>query len=113
MKSLKAVSMVTEYHTSMMMNELDSESEQNEDDDVVDENDQDHTAQQITQPDCCRYQPLFILYDCEGTGGVSYRDHIVEIAAVLQPLELSSELSVPITFQSLVYTSKRISAPGR
>ena len=30
--------------------------------------------------------PLFFVYDCEGTGGVIYTDHIVEIAAAVQPL---------------------------
>ena len=36
--------------------------------------------------------PLYSLYDCEGTGGSIYKDHIVEIAAVLQPLANNVEL---------------------
>ena len=59
--------------------------------------------------------PLYFLYDCEGTGGSIYKDHIVEIAAVLQPLpsNLHVKTKLPTTFQSLVNTSKRIAAPGK
>ena len=59
--------------------------------------------------------PLYFLYDCEGTGGSVYKDHIVEIAAVLQPLpsNLHVKTKLPTTFQSLVNTSKRIAAPGK
>ncbi|KAJ7361960.1 hypothetical protein OS493_014608 [Desmophyllum pertusum] len=55
--------------------------------------------------------PLYFLYDCEATGGLVYEDHIVEIAAVLQPLPFNLQTKLPTNFQSLVNTSKRIAAP--
>ena len=54
--------------------------------------------------------PLYFLYDCEGTGESIYKDHIVEIAASLQPLpsNLHVKTKLPTTFQSLVNTSKKL-----
>ena len=57
-------------------------------------------------------ESLYFLYDCEGTGGSVYKDHIVEIAAVLQPLPGNVETNIPSTFQSLINTSQSIAAPG-
>ncbi|XP_048589220.1 uncharacterized protein LOC5522005 isoform X2 [Nematostella vectensis] len=52
--------------------------------------------------------PLYFLYDCEGTGGSVYSDHIIEIAASVQPLPEEVNLTTTEEFQSLVYTSKKI-----
>ena len=57
--------------------------------------------------------PLYFLYDCEGTGGSIYKDDIVEIAAVLQPLANNVETHLEKSFHSLVNMSRRIAAPGR
>lgn len=56
--------------------------------------------------------PLYFVYDCEGTGGSVYKDHIVEIAAVLQPLPDNVKVTQPTHFHSLINTSRRIAAPG-
>ena len=56
--------------------------------------------------------PLYFLNDCEGTGGSVYEDHVVEIAAVLQPLAGNVETNIPSTFQSVINTSKRVGTLG-
>lgn len=56
--------------------------------------------------------PLFFLYDCEGTGGSVYSDHIIEIAAVVQLLPGQIQIASQLHFQSLVYTAKRIAPVG-
>lgn len=56
--------------------------------------------------------PLFFVYDSEGTGGVVYRDCIIEIAASLQPLPDSLQIKSKLEFQSLVKTSRPINPIG-
>ena len=75
---------------------------------LTDSSDDDESSDEVTD----RPSPLYFLYDCEGTRGSVYKDHIVEIAAVLQPLPGNVETNIPSTFQSLINTSKRIAAPG-
>ncbi|KAL9976746.1 hypothetical protein ACROYT_G014075 [Oculina patagonica] len=55
--------------------------------------------------------PLYFVYDCEGTGGSVYKDHILEDAAVLQTLPDNVRVTQPTHFHSLIYTSRRIAAP--
>ena len=57
--------------------------------------------------------PLFFLYDCEGTGGSVYTDHIIKLASVVQPLPHNIQIASPLQFQSLVYTAKRIAPVGK
>ena len=85
MTSLKAVSITTKYSAGGC-DDSSSESE---------------FSDSFPEPDCSDDEcgddeggdelhgnpsPLYFLYDCEGTGGSIYKDHIVEIAAVLHPL---------------------------
>ena len=110
MTSLKAVSITTKYSAGG----CDDSSSESEFSDGSDS---------FPEPDCSDDEcgdelqgnpsPLYFLYDCEGTGGSIYKDHIVEIAAVLQPLANNVETHVEKYFHSLVNTSRRIAAPGR
>ena len=118
MKSLKAVSVTTSYcGTVGSESEESGDSENSEDElsepdnyisNLTDSSDDDESSDEVTDSP----SPLYFLYDCEGTGGSVYKDHIVEIAAVLQPLPGNVETNIPSTFQSLINTSKRIAAPG-
>ena len=118
MKSLKAVSVTTSYcGTAGSESEESGDSENSEDElsepdnyisNLTDSSDDDESSDEVTDSP----SPLYFLYDCEGTGGSVYNDHIVEIAAVLQPLPGNVETNIPSTFQSLINTSKRIAAPG-
>ena len=122
MKSLKAVSVTTTY-SGEGCDDIESEMECSDSEgsdaelskpepdhcipvsaDSSDEEPGDELSQQPS--------PLYFLYDCEGTGGSVYKDHIVEIAAVLQPMPGNLQTQLPTSFQSLVNTSKRIAAPG-
>ncbi|CAH3030316.1 unnamed protein product [Porites evermanni] len=117
MKSLKAVSVTTSYcGTAGSESEESGDSENSEDElsepdnytsNLTDSSDDDESRQFLVM----NPSPLYFLYDCEGTGGSVYKDHIVEIAAVLQPLPGNVETNIPSTFQSLINTSKRIAAP--
>ena len=118
MKSLKAVSVTTSYcGTAGSESEESGDSDNSEDElsepdnyisNLTDSSDDDESSDEVTDSPF----PLYFLYDCEGTGGSIYKDHIVEIAAVLQPLPGIVETNIPTTFQSLINTSKRIAAPG-
>lgn len=92
MKSLKSVSVTTSYcgaghDTDSELESSDSENseELSEPDNCIpnstDSNDDESGEEMSDNP-----SPLYFLYDCEGTGGSIYKDHIVEIAASLQPL---------------------------
>ena len=115
MKSLKSVSVTTSYCGAV--HDTDSELESS---------DSESSEEELSEPDNCIPNstdtsddesgeemsdnpfPLYFLYDCEGTVGSIYKDHMVEIAAVLQPLpsNLPVNTKLPTTFQSLVKTSK-------
>ena len=118
MASLKAVSITTKYSAcgcddssseSEFSNSSDSfpEPDCSESVPVTDSSDDDCEVGLQNNP-----SPLYFLYDCEGTGGSIYKDHIVEIAAVLQPLANIVETHLEKSFHSLVNTS-RIAAPGK
>ena len=118
MKSLKAVSVTTSYcGTAGSESEESGDSENSEDElseqdnyisNLTDSSDDDESSDEVTDSP----SPLYFLYGCEGTGGSVYKDHIVEIVAVLQPLPGNVETNIPSTFQSLINTSQRIAAPG-
>lgn len=118
MKSLKSVTVTTKYCAGGY-EESDSESSDGESSDEESSLSDGSTCIAI-EPDSSESEdelpdhpsPLYFLYDCEGTGGSVYKDHIVEIAAVLQPLPHNVKTTQPTKFQSLVNTSKRIAAPG-
>ena len=119
MKSLKAVSVTTTYNHCSDSDDSESESSDTENSDQeeldpacclpipADSSDDELAEEMSDEP-----TPLYFLYDCEATGGSVYKDHIVEVAAVVQPLPDNVQSSLPTTFQSLVNTSKRIAAPG-
>lgn len=122
MKSLKAVTITTKYSAGGCEDSgsdseyTDSECEGSDEESSIPEScipveldSSDESDGEL--PD--HPSPLYFLYDCEGTGGSVYKDHIVEIAAVLQPLPNNVETTLPRHFQSLVNTSKRIAAPGK
>ena len=122
MKSLKSVSVTTSYcgaghDTDSELESSDSESSEEElsEPDNCIPNSTDTSDDESGEEMSDNLSPLYFLYDCEGTGGSIYKDHIVEIAAVLQPLpsNLHVNTKLPTTFQSLVNTSKRIAAPGK
>ena len=122
MKSLKSVSVTTSYcgaghDTDSELESSDSESSEEElsEPDNCIPNSTDSSDDESGEEMSDNSSPLYFLYDCEGTGGSIYKDHIVEIAAVLQPLpsNLHVKTKLPTTFQSLVNTSKRIAAPGK
>ena len=118
MESLRACTQTFIYNPASAMVESDArrdDSESNEDevacettglplsDDDDDEADDD--SKDISLP-----SPLYFLYDCEGTGGSIYDDHIVEIAAIVQPLCV--DIRAPTEFQFLVKTSRKIKPIG-
>ena len=119
MTSLKAVSITTKYSAGGC-DDSSSESEFSDSSDsfpvpdcsdsfpVTDSSDDECGDELQGNP-----SPLYFLYDCEGTGGSIYKDHIVEIAAVLQPLVNNVETHLAKSFHSLVNTSRRIAAPGK
>ena len=118
MTSLKAVSITTKYSAGGC-DDSSSESEFSDSSDNFAEPDcSDSVPVTDSSDDECGDElqgnpsPLYFLYDCEGTRGSIYKDHIVEIAAVLQPLANSVETHVEKYFHSLVNTSRRIAAPG-
>ena len=122
MKSLKSVSVTTSYcggghDTDSELESSDSESSEEElsEPDNCIPNSTDSSDDESGEEMSDNPSPLYFLYDCEGTGGSIYKDHIVEIAAVLQPLpsNLHLKTKLPTTFQSLVNTSKRIAAAGK
>ena len=122
MKSLKSVSVTTSYcgaghDTDSQLGSSDSESSEDElsEPDNCSFNSTDSSDDESGEEMSDKPSPLYFLYDCEGTGGSIYKDHIVEIDAVLQPLpsNLHVQTKLPTTFQSLVNTSKRIAAPGK
>ena len=118
MKSLKAVSVTTSYcGTAGSESEESGDSENSEDElsepdnyisNLTDSSGDDESSDEVTDSP----SPLYFLYACEGTGGSVHKDHIVEIAAVLQPLPGNVETNIPSTFQSLINTSQSIAAPG-
>ena len=118
MKSLKAVSVTTSYcGIAGSESEESGDSENSEDElseqdnyisNLTDSSDDDESNDEVTDSP----SPLYFLYDCESTGGSVYKEQIVEIAAVLQPLPGNVETNIPSTFQSLTNTSNRIAAPG-
>ena len=119
MASLKAVSITTKYSAGGC-DDSSSESELSDDSDTLPVSDcSDNVPVTDSSDDECENElqgstsPLYFLYDCEGTGGSIYKDHIVEIAAVLQPLNNNVDTHLEKSFHSLVNTSKRIAAPGR
>ncbi|CAH3162441.1 unnamed protein product [Porites lobata] len=113
MKSLKAVSVTTSYcGTAGSESEESGDSENSEDElpepdnyisNLTDSSGDDESSDEVTDSP----SPLYFLNDCEGTGGSVYEDHVVEIAAVLQPLAGNVETNIPSTFQSVINTSKR------
>ena len=108
MKSLKAVSVTTSYCGTAGSESEESGDSENSEDEL---SEPDNYISNLTDSSDDN-ESLYFLYDCEGTGGSVYKDHIVEIAAVLQPLPGNVETNIPSTFQSLINTSKRIAAPG-
>ena len=119
MTSLKAVSITTKYSAGGC-DDSSSESEFSDCSDSFPEPDcSDSVPVTDSSDDECGDElqgnpsPLYFLYDCEGTGGSIYKDHILEIAAVLQPLANNVETHLEKSFHSLVNTSRRIAAPGR
>ena len=118
MKSLKAVSVTTSYcGTAGSESEESGGSENSEDElsepdnyisNLTDSSGDDESSDEVTDSP----SPLYFLNDCEGTGGSVYKDHVVEIAAVLQPLPGNVETNIPSTLQSLINTSKRTAALG-
>ena len=56
--------------------------------------------------------PLNFLFYCEDTGESIYKDYIVKIAAVLQPLVNNVEIHLVKSFHSLANMSRRIAATG-
>ena len=122
MKSLKAVSTVaTTYGCSDSDEESDGSDFEDSDEEseptpsichsTIPANSDDDSDDELPEQMSDQPSPLFFFYDCEATGGSIYKDHIVEIAAVVQPPE-NVEVRLPTTFQSLVNTSRRIAAPG-
>ena len=115
----KAVSITTKYSTGGC-DDSSSESEFNDDRDTLPVPDcSDSVPVTDISNDECENElqgstsPLYFLYDWKGTGGSIYKDHTVEIAAVLQPLNNNVDTHLEKSFHSLVNTSKRIAAPGR
>ena len=108
MKSLKAVSVTTSYCGTAGSESEESGDSENSEDEL---SEPDNYISNLTDSSDDN-ESLYFLYDCEGTGGSVYKDHIVEIAAVLQPLPGNVETNIPSTFQSLINTSKRIATPG-
>ena len=118
MKSLKAVSVTTSYcGTAGSESEESGDSENSEDElsepdnyisNLTDSSGDDESSDEVTDSP----SPLYFLNDCEGTGGSVYEDHVVEIAAVLQPLAGNVETNIPSTFQSVINTSKRVGTLG-
>ena len=114
MKSLKAVSVTTSYcGTAGSESEESGDSENSEDElsepdnyisNLTDSSGDHESSVEVTDSP----SPLYFLNDCEGTGGSVYEDHVVEIAAVLQPLAGNVETNIPSTFQSVINTSKRV-----
>ena len=58
-------------------------------------------------------QPLYFLYDCEGTGGSIYSDYIIELAVVVQPLPDVTLIPADQEFHTLIYTANRIAPFGK
>ena len=56
-----------------------------------------------------------VLYDCESTSADIYKDHIMEIAAIVHlPVSMKRlDFRAPLIFQSLVSTSRRILPIGK
>ena len=75
---------------------------------LTDSSGEDESSDEVTDSP----SPLYFLNDCEGTGGSVYEDHVLEIAAVLQPLAGNVETNIPSTFQSVINTSKRVGTLG-
>ena len=123
MKSLKSVRATAVYSgdTEVTVEETSGEDDDSGDD-LSDEEEEPEFAsmEQLTgtstsdsEEELDSLTPLFFLYDCEGTGGSVYTDHIVELAAVVQPLPDDIQIASPLQFQSLVYTAKRIAPVGK
>ena len=123
MKSLKSVRATAVYSgdTEVTVEETSGEDDDSGDD-LSDEEEEPEFAsmEQLTgtstsdsEEELDSLTPLFFLYDCEGTGGSVYTDHIVELAAVVQPLPDNIQIASPLQFQSLVYTAKRIAPVGK
>ena len=114
MKSLKSVSVTTSYCGAGHDTDSENSEELSEPDNCI-PNSTDSSDDESGEEKSDNPSPLYFLYDCEGTGGSIYKDHIVEIAASLQPppSNLHVKTKLPTTFQSLVNTSKRIAAPGK
>ena len=82
MKSLKAVSVTTSYcgtvgsESEESGDSANSEDELSEPDNYIsnltDSSDDDESSDEVTDSP----SPLYFLYDCEGTGGSVYKDHI-------------------------------------
>ena len=122
MESLKAFTQTTKYATcSTMESDVSSnDGESNSESEVLySENDNssissdDNSSDDEIQDDILACTPLYFVYDCEATGGSVYDDHIVEIAAAVQPLSNPRvDIQAPLDFQSLVKTSKKIKPIG-
>lgn len=123
MKSLKSVRATAVYtgDTEVTVEEASGEDDDSGDDLSEDDEDTEFPSmEQLTgvstsdsEEELDSLTPLFFLYDCEGTGGSVYTDHIIEIAAVVQPLPDQIQIASQLQFQSLVYTAKRIAPVGR
>lgn len=122
MKSLKAVSTTAVYTGHTAVNTDDSSGEDDDSSDNLSDNPEEPELPPIEQltgaptsipeEEVNSLMPLFFLYDSEGTGGSIYTDHIIELAAVVQPLPDNIHINSPLQFQSLVYTAKRIAPVG-
>lgn len=121
MKALKSVT-ETAVYTGHTDGTVDVESSDEDDDcsedpgeelelPLVEEIIADASSASEDESDCLI--PPYFLYDCEGTGGSIYTEHIIEIAAVVQPLPEHVHISSPQQFQSLVYTAKQIAPIGK
>ena len=119
MKSLKTVSATAEYTGNTVTIDESSSEDGGSSDDLLDHPEEEPEFAQLTGTSTSESEeendslPLFILYDCEGTGGSIYTDHIIELAAVVQPLPDNEQIASPLQFQSLVYTAKRIAPVGK
>ena len=122
MKSLKSVRATAVYtgDAEVTVEEASGEDDDSGDDLSDDEETEFASMEQLTgtstsdsEEELDSLTPLFFLYDCEGTGGSVFTDHIIEIAAVVQPLPDQIQIASQLQFQSLVYTAKRIAPVGR
>ena len=123
MKSLKSVRATAVYTGDTEVTVKETSGEEDDSGDDLSDNEKEPefaSIEQLTgtsisdsEEELDSLTPLFFLYNCEGTGGSVYTDHIIELASVVQPLCHNIQIASPLQFPSLVYTAKRIAPAGK